>query len=133
MLYGWIAWAWIKSIWQITLLPLLAKVPWQVWASLVVVVGFFWYGHVRENRALKECHAQVEQAKNRELSRQKEVSDRVVADAKKSEAIAQQEASEMKGRLDNALQDVAKLKDANKVCLPRSVTNKFRRVREPRR
>lgn len=132
MVYGWIAWAWIKSLWEVTLLPLVSKVPWQIWAGLAVVVGFFYYGHVRESRALKECHAQVEQAKNRELARQQEVSDRVIADAKRAEAEAQQEADEMKGRLDHALSDVAKLKEANAVCLPRSITDQYRRVRKPR-
>ena len=133
MLYAWVAWAWIKSIWSVTLLPLLAKVPWQFWAGLAVILAFFYYGHVREKRALEACYAKVEQAKNTELDRQREVSDRVVADAKASEAEAQNEAKDTKERLDHALEDVAKLKEANRVCLPRSITDQFRGVRKPRR
>lgn len=133
MLYALIAWSWIKSFWQITLLPLVAKIPWQLWAALAVIIGFFYYGHVRESRALKECYAKVEQAKDLERRRQQEVSDKVVADAKQAEAEAQQEAGDMKERLDHALEDVAKLKEANRICLPKSVTDQFGRVRKPRR
>lgn len=133
MLYVWIAWAWVKSIWQVTLAPLLAKVPWQVWAGLASVVVVLYYGHVKEQKGIAKCQAQVEIAKNAEIQRQANVAAGAIANAKNEEAQAKQEAAILKGRLDNALQDISKLKDANKVCVPKSITDQFRGVRKPRR
>lgn len=131
MLAFWVAWAWVKSFWELTLIPIIAKIPWYVWVALVIVIAFLWYGHVREQRALKECYAQVEQAKNLEIQRQQEVADKVVQDAKKREEEAQNQSAKLQEDLNNALHDVAKLKEANKVCLPRSITDQLRGVRKP--
>jgi flagellar motility protein MotE (MotC chaperone) len=123
----WIAWAWIKS----TIFPLLGKIPWQIWGAIAVAIAFFYYGHIREKRGRDECYAQVEVAKNTEIERQKKVTTEALANAEHEKNVAQQRADELKERLDNALADISKLEDANKTCLPKSVTDQFRGVRRP--
>lgn len=130
-LFFWIAWAWIKSIWSVTLLPLLAKIPWQVWAGLAVVIAFMWYGHVREKRGNDKCWAQVELERAAEVKRQEGVSNDALAAAENEKREAQQNATELKERLDATLKEVDKLKEANQVCLPKSITDQYRRVRKP--
>lgn len=119
----------LKSFWTLTLLPLLAKIPWQVWVAIAVAIAFFWYGHVRENRGVAKCEAQVEVAKNAEIQRQQNAASAAVEAAKQRETEAKDRLAKVEKELDNARDEASKLKEANKVCLPRSVTDKLRGVR----
>lgn len=131
--YFWVALQGMKSIWTLTLLPLLSKIPWQVWAALGLAIAFFWYGHVRENRGYAKCEVQVQVAKDKEVQRQQDIANRLVAEAKEREARAANKVQKVEEELDNARREAAKLKEANKVCLPRSVTDKLRGVRGSKR
>lgn len=124
-----LGWQMISAFFTASILPLVRKIPWQVWAVVGVVVAFMFYGSYREHKGYRKCEIKTEQAAQKEIARQAEVAKSEVAKAKLREADANRRLEQVSKELDNVNEDVAKLKEANKVCLPKSVTDKFRRVR----
>ena len=120
-----IGWSWMSSAWGGFIFPLLAKIPWQVWAGIGLVVAFFWYGHVRENRGYEKCHVQVVEAANKEKARQQEAADEAVKEAQSRATESAQRAQSLQEDLDATQKQVGELKNAKTVCLPGSITGQF--------
>jgi hypothetical protein len=122
----WQAFAWGSSIWGGWILPLLAKVPWQVWAAIAGVIAVLYYGHVRENRGYARCQTATEEAQRKEVARQDEVASAALNAARERERLANQRASEAQDELGKLQGEVDKLKTAKTVCLPGSITKQYR-------
>lgn len=124
-----IAWSWMSSGWVAFALPLLKKVPWQVWAILGAIVLALWYGHVREKRGYDKCHVQVVEATRVEDARRIKAANDSMVEAQKQAAESQDRAIALKDELDKVNDDVKMLKNAKQVCLPKSITDRLNRPR----
>lgn len=127
ILLFWQAFSWLQTGWVAMLLPLIKKVPWQVWAVIACAIGVMWYGHVREKRGYDRCQAQVKIATDHELARQTQVTQSALREALKRAADAQVKEQEANDARDKLQQDVDKLKEASQKCLPKSITDRYRR------
>lgn len=121
--------SWASSGWAAFVLPLLKKVPWQVWATIGAVILALWYGHVREKRGYDKCHMQVVETTNKEKARQLQAANDSMVEAQKQAAESQDRANALKDELDKVNDDVKKLKNAKQVCLPKSITDRLNRPR----
>lgn len=121
----WQAYAWLGSGW-FAILPLLKKVPWQVWAGIAAVIAILYYGHVRENRGYARCQAAVKVATDKEIARQAQVSEDVLAEASKRAKVAEDNQLEAQRNAAELQKEVDKLKTAKTVCLPGSITKRYR-------
>lgn len=126
----------ISIIWQIvtafcgtTIWPLIKKIPWQVWVGLAAVLFVLWYGHYKENKGYNKCQIETKAAAQKEIDRQHVVALEAIAKAKKREEDANTKLETIEKELSDALTEAKKLKQANQVCLPSSVTTKLRRLR----
>lgn len=122
----WQVYAWIGGAGTF-IFPLLKKVPWQVWAAIGGVVAVLWYGHIRENRGYAKCQAQVKIATDHEVARQTEVSQNAIAASQRRAVEAATREQEAKNNADKLQQEVDQLKNAKIICLPDSITRKYRR------
>lgn len=107
-------------------LPLLARIPWQVWAAIAAIIAILYYGHIREARGYDKCQAAVLVATNAEIARQSQVSANVLKEAQQRAADAQQRELEAKDEASKLQGDVDKLKNAKTTCLPASITKRYR-------
>lgn len=109
-----------------TVVPILKKIPWQVWLALVVVIAFFWYGHTREKRGYAACEVSYKLAANKEIIRQKTV----IAEANEKSARLENElsskATEINNAREQAVEEYRKTEKANAVCLDESITDRLR-------
>lgn len=121
----WKAYAWFGTG-KAFLMPLLAKIPWQVWAGIAATIAVLYYGHVREARGVAKCQAQVKIATDREIGRQKQVSDTVVREAQERAKIASDKELEATNEAGKLQLEVDRLKNAKTVCLPSSITKRYR-------
>lgn len=108
------------------ILPILAKIPWQVWAGIAATIAVLYYGHVREARGYERCQAQVKIATDREVARQAQVSENVLREAQTRAADASKRELEATNEASKLQTEVAKLKTAKTVCLPDSITKRYR-------
>jgi len=120
-----IIWSWVSSGWVAFALPLIKKIPWQVWLALGLLVAFLYYGHVREKRGYDRCHAQVVTATNKENARRLEAANESLIEANKRAQESARRASTMEEENAKLQGDVAKLKTAKTVCLPKSITDQY--------
>ena len=114
------------------ILPILAKIPWQVWAALGLLIAFLYYGHIRENRGFAKCQTQVEAATAKENTRRQEAAEGALKEAQSRASESARRASELEGRNEELQGAVAKLKNATTVCVPKSITDRFNRPRSVR-
>jgi len=129
-----IAWSWLSSAWGGFIFPLLAKIPWQVWAGIGLVIAFLWYGHVRENRGYDKCHAEVVTATNKEEAKRLEAANQALSEAQSRASESADRARQLSEALDETQKQVRDLKNAKTVCLPDSITRQYNssRVRKLR-
>lgn len=119
----WQAWSWLSFLGG----GLIKKIPWQVWVGIAGVIAVLYYGHVREQRGYERCQAQVKEATDREVARQTQVSADAVKASKLREAQALATAEKASEDLKDVQDEIARLKKGDTVCLPKSVTDKYRR------
>lgn len=124
-----LALSWLTSGWASIVLPALRKIPWQLWAVLLVVLGVFYYGHVRYAAGYAACNAKYELALKEEQARQRKVFEDALAAAKLREADARQRLSQTEEDLNAAKEMASKLKDAKRVCVPSNITARFTKPR----
>lgn len=122
----WKAYAWFGTGSAI-LGPIFKMIPWQVWVAIGCVIAVLWYGHVREKRGYEKCQTQVKIATDHELARQTQVNQSALREALKRAADAQVREQEANNERDKLQQDVDKLKEASQKCLPKSITDRYRR------
>ena len=127
-----VAWSWMTSGWVAFVLPLIRKIPWQVWAILGAIVLTLYYGHVREKRGFNKCHAQVVEATRVEEARRQTAANESITEANRRAQESAARASELKDELDGVREEARKLKNANTVCLPKSITDRFNKPRSVR-
>jgi hypothetical protein len=125
----WQGWAWLSWLGGGFVLPLLKKVPWQVWAGIACIIAVLYYGHVREKRGYDRCQAEVKVATDTEVNRQNDVANDVINASRQREAEASAEAQQASGERDALLEEVKKLKTAKTVCVPKSITDRYQHPR----
>lgn len=121
-------WQIISAFGSVTIMPLLKKVPWQVWAIIGGVILVLMYGSYREKKGYRTCEIKTEQAAQKEVARQKTIAQQEIAKAKLREADAAQKLDRLSKELDNVVNDAAKLKTAKNECLPATITDRLRRM-----
>lgn len=124
--------SWITSGWAAFVLPLLRKIPWQVWAILGAIVLTLYYGHVREKRGYNKCQVQVVEATRIEEAHRLTAANDAITEANKRAQESAARASQLKDELDDVRIDAAKLKNAKETCLPKSITDRFNKPRSLR-
>lgn len=122
----WKAYAWFGTGSAI-IGPILKKVPWQIWVGIAAVIAVLWYGHVREKRGYARCQQQVKIATDHELARQNQVTQNALKDALDRARVAAQREQEANRNADKLQEEVDKLKEAGQKCLPKSITDRYRR------
>lgn len=122
----WQAISWVSWGWGGFLLPILKKVPWQVWVGIAGIIAVLWYGHVREQHGYEKCQAQVKEATDREVARQAQVSKEAIEASKTREAEASAKAQKASEERDAIESEFAKLKESKATCIPKSITDKYR-------
>ena len=127
-----IIWSWVSSGWVAFALPLIRKIPCQVWAVLGAIVFVLFYGHVREKRGYNKCHMQVVEATRIEEAHRLTAANEAITEANKRAQQSAAEASKLKDELDAARFETGKLKTAQQTCLPKSITDRFSRPRSLR-
>lgn len=128
-----VALSWITSSWAGFFLPIVKKIPWQLWAVLLVVVGVFYYGHTQYNAGYAASNARYERAAQEERARQQKVYEDALAAAKLREAEAKARLSTLEEDLNAAREMASKLKDAKRVCVPANITARFTKPRSLRK
>lgn len=124
-----IAWQYASSFWLATLLPLLKKIPWQVWLALGILIAFITYGSYRERTGYHKCQVITQKAADAEKARQKQIAASELLKLANREKEAQEKLSQTTEQMNELSKQVAALKTAKNVCLPRSVTDGIRRLR----
>lgn len=122
----------ISALWGAVIFPILKAIPWQVWVIIAVVIAFLWYGHHEKAKGYEVCQQEQVVKTNQEIARQQRAADDAVKAAQQREAEALTQAGKTQEALDAAVEEASKLKTANQVCLPSSITKQFggtRRVR----
>lgn len=122
----WKAYAWM-GVGGGFILPLLKKVPWQVWAVIGCILAVLYYGHVREKRGHQRCQAQVKIATDHEIARQTQVTQNALKEAMDRALAASQRELEATRNAEVLQGEVDKLKEAGQKCLPKSITDRYRR------
>ena len=122
-------WQMISAFGSVTLIPLLKKIPWQVWAVVGGIVLVMLYGSYREKKGYKACEVKTEQAANKEIARQHAVAGQEILKAQVRAKEAEERAKVTEKDLENVNKEVAKLKTAKVVCLPGTITDRIRRMR----
>lgn len=120
-----IGWSWITSIGG----GIISKIPWQVWAAIVGVLALMYYGHVREKRGYDRCTAQVRAATGAEMLKRAKAAEDSAQEALNNAAESAERARTLQGELDATQVEVAKLKNAKTVCIPKSITDRYQRGR----
>lgn len=120
------AYAWIGGA-SAFIMPILKKVPWQVWAAIGGIIAVLWYGHIRENRGYAKCQQQVKIATDHEVARQAEISQQAIQNSIKRAQEAEAKAQEVNSANADLQREVDGLKNAKTtVCLPSSITKRYR-------
>lgn len=122
-----IAGSYLTSAWGGWILPLLSKIPWQVWAAIAGIIAILYYGHVREARGYDKCQAAVKIATDKEIARQSQISTDVLREAQQRAADASKRELEAKDEAGKLQADVDRLKTAKTTCLPNSITKRYRK------
>lgn len=120
-----IIWSWISSGWVAFILPLIKKIPWQVWAAIAIIIGVLYYGHVREKRGYEKCHQQVVTATNAEEARRLEAANAALSEAQSRAQESARRAQDMEDANVDLQKQVGQLKTAKTVCLPKSITDQY--------
>lgn len=110
-------------------LPIVAKIPWQVWAGIAALIGVLYYGHIRENRGYEKCHTQVVAATVKENARRQEAAEGALKEAQSRASESARRASVLEDRNGELQADVNKLKTAQTICVPKSITDRFNKPR----
>ena len=119
----------LSIIWQALLsgVPLLFKVPRWVWITGGAVVGALVFAHNVADRVAKQKDLEYAARVQTEVLRQAKVYDKAIESEKAKALEATRKADSLQEVLSEAQTEVSKLKTANSVCLPRSVTDKLRK------
>lgn len=120
-----IGWQLISGFWGATLLPLIKAIPWQVWLAVGLFLGVLYYGHYSKKVGYAQCEVVYKTAALNEQMRQRTVAEAQIKQAQDDAVRAAQRAENVQGELDNAVNEVRKLKEANKVCIPAANTKRF--------
>lgn len=126
-----IAWSYLSS-WGGFILPLLSKIPWQVWAGIAGILGILYYGHIRENRGFEKCHVQVVAATQQENAHRQEAADGALKEAQSRASDSARRALELEDRNGELQKDVAALKTSGTICVPKSITDRLSKPRSVR-
>lgn len=113
---------WLTIVWGI-----ISRIPRGAWIGLVLIVGVLLYGQYTARKAAARVEAQWQQKMLIEKQRQEDVkreelrkaAQRALADAFKIQQLEQE--------VTNAVTEAQKLKNANRVCIPKSITDRLRR------
>ena len=124
-----IGWQWVAAFFSATLLPLLKKIPWQVWLALGLAIVFMVYGGYRERKGYAKCEAVTREAAIKERGRQEQIAKQELAKVLTREQEARERLDKTTEQIDALNKQVAELKTAKNVCLPKHITDGIRRLR----
>lgn len=115
------AWGFVRGA-----IPYIISVPRWVWVAGAIVVGFLYYGHSVSERVKAQQRAEQALQLQQERARQQRVANEAVHNATVKAQEAEKRAQTLEERLNEAVEEARKAKDAQRVCLPNNVTNKLR-------
>lgn len=104
----------------------LKLVPWQIWVIVGGLLAVMYYGHWKENQGRLACEQRVEQAAQAERIRQQQVLNKILADAVKEREGQEQMRLALEAQSKGLEDELAKLKNKDKECLPAGVADKLR-------
>lgn len=118
----------VQTLWLAVIAPFIAKIPLRVWVYIGCAIAVLMYGHYRENKGFGKCQVKYEQAADKERDRQIQVTADALAKANKRAQEAQDKLKDTQEAIDDLNAQVAKLKNAKQVCLPKSITDRYHRM-----
>lgn len=118
----------VQAIWLAVIAPIIAKIPLKVWLAIGGIIAVMLYGSYRDHKGFNRCSVKYEDAAKAEKARQAEVSSKALQKANERATAAQAQLDKTQEQVDDLNKQVAKLKNAKQVCLPKSVTDRIRRL-----
>lgn len=111
------------------LLPMLFKIPKEVWIVIGIIAAFLYYGHYTAKKARLQKDMEYAQKTERERLRQESVFQEETRKANQRAAEATRKLTDLEREIEDVKTAVSKDPKSGNVCLPPNITDRLRKLK----